>query len=262
VRSLILTSKNANGTDDLGHTWSGNSFLIILVVILLSSILVGYGINERAQGLAQHSVYGEDSVIQYGSNGIQTYNDLLGNFSGMSLVENFTTPEGTTSSFVISYSLLGTTLLNDISTYKVSISGTALSGGEKDPESVLAWISASTGQVLQTYDSDDGYLQGISAEGENATLSLFTTLPFLSMLNSSTVEPVLGSEQSMTLGQVSMEVTTYYGLQSFSTLKDWTVDVGVIPSTGLQFVTYCTYISSSDYQFTFHMTSIDSSPFA
>jgi hypothetical protein len=257
VRCLTLrASESSNQKDDLRHSLGGNS-LAIFLIILISALLIGFVLNKSVQGLAQHSVYSkEDSVILYGNNGIKSFNYLLGNFSGMTITENFTSPDGSRSSYVISYALLGTTQINDIKAYEVNISGTAVSNGEADPESVLAWVSTSNGLVIQTYDSDDGYMQGIRAESENVTLSMFTTLPFLSMLNSSTVEPVQGSEQSMTLDQAITEVTTYNGLSSFSSLKNWIVEVGVIPSTGVQLVVYCAYVSSSGYQFAFRIVSM------
>jgi hypothetical protein len=257
VKSLKV-SENANRRDDLGHTPIRSS-LVIILIILISATLVGYGINEKVQALAQHSIYSNDHVIQYGNYGIRSFNDLFGNFSGMSLVENFTSPDGTTSSFVISYSVLGVTVINDIRTYEVNISGTAVSTGQSNEESVLAWISASSGKIVQTYDSDYGYLQGARAEAENSTLYSFTTIPFLSMLNSSTVEQVQGSEQSMTIGQITMDVTTYHGLQNYSTLQNWIASVGIIPETQIQLVVFCSYVSSSGNQFAFRILSVENS---
>jgi hypothetical protein len=255
--TLLRASLKSNQENDLRHSSRGN-WLAIFVIILISALLIGFAASEYAQGLAQHSVYSKEaSVIQYGDKGIKSFNYLLGNFSGMTVTENFTSPDGSNSGFVISYVLLGTTVVNHIKAYEVNISGTAMGNGEEDPESLLAWVSTSNGLVIQTYDSNDGYIQGIRAEGENATLSMFTTLPFLSMLNSSTVEPVQGSEHSMTLGQAFTQVTTYDGLASFSSLKDWIVQLGVVSSTGVQLVVYCAYFSpSSGYEFAFRIVSL------
>jgi hypothetical protein len=255
---LIQVSENANRLDDLGCTSHGKGPLAIFVIIVISVLLVGYSVSQRAQVLSQHSFnLKEDPQSQYGGDGIQGFNHLFGNFSGMTIVENFTAPDGTESSEVISYSVLNTTIINGMKTFLVNISGVARSYSEVDPEYCLAWISTSSGLVVQTYDGDDGYLQGQKAQQENATLSAFTTQPLLSMLNSSTVEPVQAPKQSITLGQVTMSVTIYLGLQSFNhSLKDWIVDIGTVPQNSFRFVVFCTFVSSSGYQFTFHIISM------
>ncbi len=60
----------------------------------------------------------------------------------------------------------------------------------------------------------------------------------------------------MTLGPALTRVTTYDGLASFSSLKDWTVQLGVVSSTGVQLVVSCSYVSSSGYEFAFRIVSL------
>jgi hypothetical protein len=231
-----------------------NGSVWLIAIILTSGLLVGLAINEK---IISDTHAARQSVIQYGGNGIYTFNDLFGNFSRMSVVLNSTTPDGSKDSLNATFIVLGIATLDRESTYEVNITGDETTNGQTMDESLVAWISTSSGQVVQTHDEEDGTLQGAKAEQEDNVLSMFTTMPWLSMINSSTVSVVSGSEQRMTIGQTTMDVTTYQALPSFSTYRDWTVEVGVVPSTGLQLVIFSSYLSAATaYKNTFQIVSI------
>lgn len=247
----IRVSENSNRTDDLGDGPSRSNLVAIVLVLISIMLLLGYFGN----GPLGASPTGSTAVVQQGA--ITGFNFLFGNFSGMTLLENYTAPGGNRTSFIISYSLLGVTRLDNTRAYEVNISGITESDGEEDRESALAWVSTSSGQVIQTYDSDQGYLQGSRAEAENTTLAEFTTEPLLSMMNSSGEQQVHGLRQVVTLGQVTMYVTTYDSLDNTSNFDDLVTQVGVIPASGLQLVVYCSYISWSGYKFAFRLISVE-----
>ena len=159
--------------------------------------MVGLAINEK---IISDTHAARQSVIQYGGNGIHTFNDLFGNFSRMSVVLNSTSPNGWKDSLNATFMVLGIATVDRESTYEVNITGDETTNGQSMDESLVAWISMSSGQVVQTHDEEDGTLQGAKAEQEDNVLSMFTTMPWLSLLNSSAVSVVSGSEQRMTIG--------------------------------------------------------------
>jgi hypothetical protein len=239
-----------------------NSSVWLIAIILTSGLLVGLAINEKViseihstQSISQTNP-SKEGVIQYGRNGIRALDNLLANFSSMSVVFNSTTPGDSKDCIRASYMLLGITYVNKVQAYEVNITGAESTSGEKDNEFLLAWISTSNGQVIQTQD-EYGTLQGAKAEQEDNVLSMFTTMPWLSLINSSTVMEISGSEHPMTIGQVTMYVTTYKGLPSFTAYADWTIEVGMVPTTGMQLVVFCSYLSAANgYKNTFQIISI------
>ena len=216
--------------------------LVLIAIILVSTSVVALAVNARVSSLDGHS---QNNAIQYGRDGIHTFNDLFGNFSRMSVVLNSTAPNGWKDSLNATFMVLGIATVDRESTYEVNITGDETTNGQSMDESLVAWISTSSGQVVQTYDSEDGYLAGSNAEREDNTLSMFTTMPWLSLLNSSTVAEVPSSEEAMTVGQVNMNVITYHSLPSFTLFQDWLVSVGTLGSSGLQLVVFSSSITPS-----------------
>lgn len=227
-----------------------DSVAIIATVIVVSCVVAGLVAFRMVSSSAQTAVGN-----QYAKNGIHEFNDMFGNFSQMTVAVNSTQQDGSQSSFVASYAVLGTTSVEGVRVYEVNVTGTDSGNGASDTESLLAWVSTSNGQMVKTYDDEDGYLYGARAEEENSTLFTFTTMSWLSMINSSTVSKAAGSEQAMTLGKVNMEVLRFEGLQSFTMLQNWKIDVGTIPSSGIQFVTYSSF-NFSGCQSTFEILSM------
>jgi cytoskeletal protein RodZ len=216
--------------------------LVLIAIILVVTSVMALAVNARISSLNGHS---QNNAIEYGRNGIHAFNDLFGNFSRMSVVLNSTTPDGSKDSLNATFVVLGIATLDRESTYEVNITGDETTNGQTMDESLVAWISTSSGQVVQTYDNENGYLEGSSAENEDNTLSMFTTTPWLSMLNSSTVAEVPSSEQSMIVGQVNMNVISYHSLPSFTAFQNWVVSVGTLGSSRLQLVVFSSFISPS-----------------
>ncbi|MDH2901760.1 MAG: hypothetical protein PXY39_12400, partial [archaeon] len=135
--------------------------LVLIAIILVSTSVMALAVNARISSLNGHS---QNNAIQYGRNGIRSFNDLFGNFSRMSVVLNSTTPDGSKDSLNATFMVLGIATLDRESTYEVNITGDETTNGESMDESLVAWISTSSGQVVQTYDNENGYLEGSSAE--------------------------------------------------------------------------------------------------
>jgi hypothetical protein len=215
---------------------------VLIMIILISTCTVALAVNARVKSM---SGYSPNNAIQYAQNGIRSFNNLFANFSRMSVVLNSTTPDGSKDSLNATYVVLGILTLNGNSAYEVNITGEETTNGESMDESLVAWISTSSGQVIQTYDNENGYLEGSDAEHEDNTLSMFTTMPWLSMLNSSTVAEVPGPEQPMTVGQMNVDVITYHSLPSFAVFQNWVVGVGTLRSSGLQLVIFSSFVTPS-----------------
>jgi hypothetical protein len=216
--------------------------LILIAVILVSASVMAIAINVR---VASMNSYSPNQAIQYGRNGIRSFNNLFSNFSRMTVFLNSTTAEGSKDSLNATFVVLGTATLYGESAYKINVTGDESTNGETMNESLVAWISTSSGQVIQTYDNENGYLEGSNAEKEDNTLSMFTTMPWLSMLNSSTVAEVSGSEQATSLRLVNMDVITYHSLPSFTMYQNWVVSVGTLRPSGLQLVVFSSFVTPS-----------------
>lgn len=216
--------------------------LVLIAIILVSTSVVALAVNARVSSLNGHS---QNNAIQYGRDGIRSFRSLFGNFSRMSVLLNSTTSAGSKDSLNATFVVLGIATLDRASTYEVNITGDETTNGQSMDESLVAWISTSSGQIIQTYDNEMGYLQGSSAEKEDNTLSMFTTMPWLSLLNSSTVAEVAGSEESMAVGQVNLNVITYHSLPSFTAFQNWLVSVGTFGSSGLQLVVFSSFVTPS-----------------
>lgn len=258
MRAIALSGSQNNLFNHVlkkGSVW-------LIAIILTSGLLVGLAINEKIVSETHSSQSfnqtdpAQEQIIQYGRSGIRKLESLFANFSSMSVVLNSTTSDGFKDCLKASYMLLGMTYVDDVRAYEVNVTGVETTNGVSDNESLVAWIGTSSGQVIQTHDNEQGTLQGAKAEQEENVLSMFTTMPWLSMINSSTVMEVSGSQQPMTIGQVTMDVTTYQGLPSFSTYRDWTIQVGVMLSTEVQLVVFCSYLSATGYKNTFQILSI------
>jgi hypothetical protein len=210
------------------------SFVIVSLVVT-SSILTGL-LAMRAFGFSAHAT----SIGNYQKDGIQGFNNLFGNFSSMTV--RLTSGQGpSTSTSQYTYTVLGITSVQGMSAYEVNITGTVSGSGSGDTESLDAWVCLADGQILKTFDSEDGYLYGTRAEAENNAFSTFTTMYWLSMINSSTVSRASAPARSATLGQVNLKVATFNGLSSFAMLQDWTVNVGIVQSSGVALVTYSSF---------------------
>jgi hypothetical protein len=224
--------------------------LIILAIVCGSAALAGLIFTSWAGSGASHivtmgvnKVRALPPVYSPEERGIRGLNYLFGNFSSMTILFDWVSA-GSSTSQEISYVVLGTTVDSGQRVYEVNVTGTATGSGQSDTESLLAWVSCANGQIIQTYDSEEGYLAGARAEQENSTLFMFTTMSWLAMMNSTTVSQIVGSQQVLTIGQVSMDVTTFKALSSFTAFPNWTVNVGTIESSGIQLVTSYSFLSS------------------
>jgi hypothetical protein len=230
--------------------------LALVAIVLVSAGMVTVTISGHVSAIAKHP---EDTVDQYRSNEVKSLNDLFGNFSQMTVRINSTAQDGSGSIFQASYTVLGTETVLEEYSFRVNITGTDIGNGASDTESLIAWVGTSSGQILQTYDSEDGYLQGTKAEQENSTLFMFTTMSWLSMINSSTVSQTAGSQERLTLGGADLNVVTFHGLSSFKMLQNWTVKVGTIVSNGVNLVMYSSFEFSGS-ESTFEIISMTPAP--
>jgi hypothetical protein len=217
------------------------SAVVIVSVIVLSS-LIALSVPRTAGALSVRQQQApvqpvQNTVVSYGNEAVTNFSDFFGNFSGMTVATSFAHTDGSKTENTYSYSVIGMPLLNGIRTYEVNLTGTTSNDGQSSTESILIWISQSTGVVLQTHDGEMGYLTGENASNEGYVLSMITTSQVLSLLNSTTVR-LDTPAQEFGIGSVQMEVTMYRSLPSFSLFQNWEVDVGTIQSRGIQLVTY------------------------
>ena len=224
INREALNSTMSNQKSSRWHPPSAAFALVLIIALICVAVAIALYSTLAMSSLP----VGE----QYGAGAVHDYATLFSRISKMVVEFNFTNADGTKDSQVFTCMVMPGDAEGGPSSYEVSLADHETSGTKSDTESLLIWVSSSTGHVVQILGSGES-LRGVELDSEVGALSFIVGASILSLLNSTTVYAV-GPPRPALVGDIWMSEQDYRGFASFTSLSDWTLTVGWIRGTGVE----------------------------
>ncbi|MHB8568289.1 MAG: hypothetical protein ACYC7D_07515 [Nitrososphaerales archaeon] len=229
-----------------------------IVLALVDSMMIPALATSERQHRALPTVLSTPSPLShvnyYGQNGAKSFSTFFQTIRGMTI--EFNTTSGNTRSYqIISYDSRIAAMVDGSVAYMVNMTGTEHTGNLTDADSALVWIDAPTSNIVLV-SSGQKHWTGTYAQQEAGILTFITTNIWLSLLNSTTVAPLV-TNRTVNIGSTQLLSSTY---QSFNTLpwyQKLVVTVGSIPQTGMQLVLASDYIVPGGGPYSFRVLSLE-----
>lgn len=231
----------------------GIAIILALAVAVAVPNLASFALSHHAQE-NYVTPSAPQRVTIFAQNGPRTFGELFQKIKNMVVEYNFTGDGSESKSCdIVSYSVASTYMTDGTLAYKVNLTETH--GPDSDADRAIVWVSPNSNTILQV-SMGGTYWTGAAAQKESGVLSLITTDPWLSLLNSSTFA-VLKQNYAVNLGQTQVLATSYSGLPNFTEYQGVTIVVGTIPqAASMQIVLSSNYYVPGNGYASFRVLSL------